>query len=249
MKIKKILISQPKPADIERSPYYKIISDYNIECDFHKFIKIEGVTTQEFRSQKIYLQNYGAVIMTSRNAVDNFFRIAKEARYEIPDSLKYFCNSESTAFYLQKYIRYRKRKVFHSNNFPEGIMEKILKHKDEKFLLPCSDASTSEIPELLDKEGIAYKEVVLYKTLSSDLSHLNLNDYDMIVLFTPSGVKSIFDNFPDFKQDKILISAYGEATHKAIKEAGLRLDIETPTPEAPSMSMAIENYLKENQKK
>ncbi|MDR2084791.1 MAG: uroporphyrinogen-III synthase [Bacteroidales bacterium] len=243
MKVKNILFSQPRPAEIEKSPYYNLIKKFNVNCDFEQFIKIEGISAREFRLEKIYFQEYGAVILTSRNAIDHLFRMAKELRYEMPDSMRYFCNSESTAFYLQRYIQYRKRKVFHGKQTIDDLMELILKHKDEKFLIPCSDVHKNELSDKLDQYKISYRKAVVYKTVSKDITHLNLSQYEMIVLFTPSGVKSLFENFPDFKQGDTLFGAFGASTITALKEANIRIDVQAPTPKTPSMTMAIEEYL------
>lgn len=244
MKVKKILFSQPLPVKIEKTPYYNLIKNYNVSCVFEKFIKIEGVPAREFRADKIYLQDYTAAILTSRNAIDHLFRMAKEMRYEVPETMKYFCNSESTAFYLQRYIQYRKRKVFHGRQTNEELLEIILKHKDEKFLMPCSDVHKNDISDMLDSNDIKYQKAILYKTVSSDIKHLNLHDYDMVILFTPSGVKSLFENFPDFEQGNIIFGGFGAGTMNAITDAGLRLDVPAPTDKCPSMTMAIEDFLR-----
>ncbi|MEN8225479.1 MAG: uroporphyrinogen-III synthase, partial [Bacteroidota bacterium] len=186
---------------------------------------------------------------TSRNAVDHFFRLAKDLRAEIPDTMKYFCISESTAFYLQKYVQYRKRRIFHGKQSFEQLMELIKKHKDEKYLLPCSDIHKASMTRLLEENGIDYQKAVFYKTLASDLSHLNISEYDMLIFFSPSGVKSLYKNFPKFEQNSTLIAAFGPTTAKAINEAGLNLDISAPTKTAPSMTMAIEEYIQKINKK
>jgi uroporphyrinogen-III synthase len=249
VKVKNILVSQPKPADLDKSPYGELSRKYNLNVDFHKFIKIVGVEAKEFRKERINILERTAIIFTSRNAVDHFFRISKEMRIEIPDTMKYFCISESTAFYLQKYVQYRKRKIFHGRqNFME-LLEMIKKHKDEKYLLPCSENHKQNITKLLDDNGIDYKRACLYKTLASDLSKVAIDNYDMLIFFSPAGVKSLFKNFPDFKQNSTLIAAFGPTTGKAVKDSGLNLDIQAPTKTAPSMTMAIDQHIQKLAKK
>ncbi|NOX86679.1 MAG: uroporphyrinogen-III synthase [Chlorobi bacterium] len=243
MKVKNILVSQPEPADIEKSPYGELCRKYNVKIDFHKFIKIEGISAKEFRLAKGSFQGHTAVILTSRHAVDHFFRMAKELRYEVPDSLKYFCISESTAYYLQKYVQYRKRKIFYGKQNFADLLEVIKKHREEKFLLPSSDIHKQSIFKMLDAEKIDYTKAVIYRTVASNLSHLDLDKYDMMIFFSPAGIQSLKTNFPDYNQGDQLIAAFGKTTAKAIKEAGLRLNIPAPTQSAPSMSMAVEEYL------
>jgi uroporphyrinogen-III synthase len=243
LKVKNILVSQPKPVDLDKSPYGELCKKFNLKIDFHKFIKVEEVSAQEFRQAKGTFQGHTAVILTSRHAVDHFFRIAKELRYEIPDSTKYFCISESTAYYLQKYVQYRKRKIFHGKQNFEDLMEVLKKHMDEKFLVPSSDIHKQTMFQLLDKEKVNYKKAVIYKTVASNLRNLDIGSYDMIIFFSPAGVKSLLKNFPDFEQNNSLIAAFGPTTAKAVKEAGLKLDIPAPTKSAPSMTMAIDEYL------
>ena len=247
--MKNILVSQPKPADLEKSPYCELSKKHNINIDFHKFIKVEGVPARDFRKERINILDYTAIVLTSRNAVDHFFRIAKEMRVEIPDTMKYFCMSESTAYYLQKYVQYRKRKIFFGKQNFCDLMEIIKKHKTEKFLLPCSDIHKMELPKLLEDSDILYKKAVIYKTLASDLSDVDIQKYEMIIFFSPAGVTSLFKNFPDFEQNGAIIGAFGPTTAKAVKDANLLLNIEAPTKTAPSMTMAIEEYLQKNKKK
>ncbi len=247
--MKNILVSQPKPAELEKSPYCELSKKYNINIDFHKFIKIEGVTARDFRKERIGILDHTAIILTSRNAVDHFFRIAKEMRVEIPDTMKYFCMSESTAYYLQKYVQYRKRKIFHGKQNFWDLIEIIKKHKNEKYLLPCSDIHKLELPKLLDESEIEYTKAVIYRTLASDLSEVDINKYEMLIFFSPAGVKSLFKNFPAFEQNGTLIAAFGPTTAKAVKEAKLSLNIEAPTKTAPSMTMAIEQYILKSKKK
>ncbi len=249
MKIKKILVSQPEPAEYEKSPYGDLAKKYNLQIDFQKFIKIEGVTAREFRQLRIPLADQTAIILTSRNSVDHFFRIAKEMRYEVPDTLKYFCISESTAFYLQKYVHYRKRKIFHGRQTFAELMEIIRKHKDEKYLLPCSDIHKASMLKMLDDAKIKYSKAVLYKTVASNLKGVEINDYDMLVFFSPAGIKSLTKNFPNYKQNSTFFGAFGPATAQAITEAGFKLHVNAPTKTSPSMTMAIEEYFEEEAKK
>lgn len=244
-----ILVSQPQPTDLEKSPYGELSKKYNVRIDFHKFIKIEGVSSKEFRQSRINLLDYSAVIFTSRNAVDHYFRMAKELRADIPQTMKYFCISESTAFYLQKYVQYRKRKIFHGKQNFEDLLEIIKKHKEEKYLLPCSDIHKASISKMLEDAGINYNKGVFYRTLASDLSNLNIKEYDMLIFFSPSGIASLFKNFPEFKQNSTVIGAFGPTTSKAVRDSGLHLNIEAPTKTAPSMTMAIEEFLQKNLKK
>lgn len=248
MKIKNILVSQPQPPDLEKSPYGELINKFGLNIVFEKFIKVEGISAQEFRRAKGSFVGHTAIILTSRHAVDHFFRMAKELRFDIPDSLKYFCISESTAYYLQKYVQYRKRKIFYGKqNFPD-LLEVISKHSEEKFLLPSSDTLKKSMFELLDKEGINYTNAVIYKTVAADLTHIDPQKFELIIFFSPAGIKSLESNFPDYNQGEQLIGAFGATTAKAVKDAGLRLDIPAPTQTAPSMTMAIEEYLCEMEK-
>ncbi len=247
MKIKKILVSQPKPQN-EKSPYFELAKKHNLKIDFRSFIHIEGIAAKEFRQSRINISSHSAVIFTSKTAIDHFFRICEEMRVSIPDSLKYFCVSESIAYYLQKYIIYRKRKVFVGTNNFKGLMELILKHNEEKFLVPLSDMHKPEIPEQLDKNKINYSIAILYRTICSDLSDLSDVNYDILVFFSPSGIKSLLKNFPDFKQNNTKIAAFGPTTTQEVKKAGLHLDIEAPTSKAPSMTMALEQYITNHNK-
>ena len=243
MKIKTILVSQPKPQT-EKSPYFDLAEKYNLKIDFRPFIQVEGISAKEFRQERINILDHTAVIFTSRTAIDHFFRIAEEMRVTIPDDMKYFCISESTAFYLQKYIVYRKRKIFFGVRVFEDLIDTIVKHKKEKFLLPLSDIHKQSIPALLNKNKIKYSKAILYKTVSSDLSDLVDVNYDILAFYSPSGIKSFFVNFPDFDQDGTAIAAFGPATSKAVTDAKLRLDIQAPMPQAPSMTMALDQYIK-----
>jgi uroporphyrinogen-III synthase len=245
LKVKSILVSQPDPKTA-KSPYFELADKHGLKIDFRPFIHVEGVPAKEFRNERIYILDHTAVIFTSRTAIDHFFRICQELRITVPDSMKYFCVSEATAFYLQKYIVYRKRKIFYGDGKFSDLISVMKKHKDENFLVPLSDIHKQEIPELLDSEGYKYTKAILYRTVSSDLSDLNDIKYDVLVFFSPQGIRSLLQNFPDFKQDNTRIACFGPTTAKAIREAGLRLDIEAPTSQAPSMTMALELYIKNN---
>lgn len=248
MKVKTILVSQPEPQ-AENSPYFDLATKYKVKVDFRPFIHVESVDVAEVRRQKVNIQAHTAVILTSRNAVDHFFRIAEEIRFSVPNEMKYFCTSEAIAYYLQKYVVYRKRKIYFGNNTFQGLLPLMKKHKDEKFLLPSSDILKPEIPKLLKENKVNFTRAVLFKTVSSDLSDLADVYYDILVFFSPSGIKSLLENFPDFKQNDTRIAAFGTSTHKAVSEANLRLDIKAPTPKLPSMTMAIEDYIKTVNKK
>lgn len=244
MNVKKILVSQPRPTS-DKSPYYEIADKYGVEIVFRPFIKVEGLTAKEFRAQKISIPEHTAVIFTAKTAVDNFFRLCEEMRYSVPDTQKYFCTSESIGKYLQKYIVYRKRKIFNS---PTGkladLIPFMLKHKDEKYLLAVSDVNNGSDAEVLG-DKIKYDRAVMYRTVSNDFAPDEPFDYDMLVFFSPQGIESLFKNFPDFKQGDIAIATFGASTAQAAKDAGLRVDIEAPTAKAPSMTAAIDNYLAE----
>tara|TARA_Y100001954_G_C15818417_1_gene608679 strand:- start:400 stop:1146 length:747 start_codon:yes stop_codon:yes gene_type:complete len=242
-KIKTILISQPKPAT-EKNPYFDLANKMKLTIDFRPFIHVEDVDVKDFRTQKVDISDYTGVILTSRMAVDHYFRMAKEMRFDVPTNMKYFCLSESTAFYLQKYVVYRKRKIFHGQVRMPELIPIIKKHKKEKFLLPCSDLLKPSIPAVLDEIGIEYKKAVMYKTVCSDLSDLSEVKYDILVFFSPSGIESLFKNFPDFVQGDTKIATFGPTTAKAALAAGLKINIQAPTKTAPSMTMAIEQHIK-----
>ena len=244
MKIRRILVSQPEPSP-GNSPYSELATKHNLKIDFRQFIQVEGVPAKDFRKDRISILDHTAVIFTSRTAIDHFFRISQELRLSIPDTMKYFCISEATAFYLQKYIVYRKRKIFFANGKFADLVDVLLKHKDDKFLIPLSDIHKDEIPVLLEKAKIPVTEAIMYRTVSSDLSDLKNVNYDMLVFFTPVGIKSLIQNFPEFEQNETKIATFGPATAQAVRDAGLRLDIEAPIPEAPSMTAAIERYISE----
>lgn len=248
LKVKTILVSQPKPEN-DKSPYFDLATKNKLTVDFRSFIHVEGVESGDFRKQKINLLDFGGVIFTSRNAVDHYFRMADEMRVTIPDSMKYFCTSESTAYYLQKYVVYRKRKIFHGKQRFNDLIPLLKKYGEGKFLLPTSDVLKPVIPETLEKNGIEYQRGVLYKTVCSDLSDLADVYYDILVFFSPSGIKSLYQNFPEFKQNDTRIACFGPTTVKAAEEQGLKVNIAAPSVEAPSMTMAIENYIKKVNKK
>ena len=249
MKVKTILVSQPEPK-VENSPYFDLIDRQKVKIDFIPFIHVEGVSGKDVRSQKVDLTEFTAIILNSRNSVDHFFRIAEELRFKVPDTMKYFCLSEAVAFYLQKYVVYRKRKIYVGKRTFSELSPLIKKYKNEKFLLPCSDKLKPEFPTILNDLKVDWKQATFYKTVVSDLSDLRNVYYDILVFFSPSGIKSLFENFPDFEQNETRIAVFGNTTVKAAGENGLRVDIQAPTPETPSMSMALEKYIKEmNHKK
>jgi uroporphyrinogen-III synthase len=242
--IKTILVSQPKPEG-DKSPYFDLAEKYKLEIDFIPFIHVEGIDSQEFRQQKVNISEHTAVIFTSKTAVDHFFRISKEVRFEVPDSMKYFCISEAVAYYLQKYVAYRKRKIFFGKQTIDDLMDVMKKHKTEKFLLPCTDILRDKIPNTLTEHNINFSKAVLYRTVASDLSDLENVLYDMLVFFSPGGIESLVKNFPDYQQKKTLIAAYGPTTANAVIKNNLRLDVCAPMPNSPSMTAAIENHVKE----
>lgn len=248
MKVKTILVSQPEPK-VENSPYFDLQDKQRVKIDFRPFIHVEGVPCKEVRLQKVDLSNYTAIILTSRNAVDHFFRVAEEMRFKVPDTMKYFCQSEAVAFYLQKYVVYRKRKIYVGKRTFKELIPLIKKYKDESFLLPSSDKLAPAISQTLEELGVKWKQGTFYRTVVSDLSDLADVYYDILVFFSPSGIDSLFKNFPDFKQNKTRIAVFGNTTIKAVKDRGLRVDIAAPTPETPSMSMALEKYIKQVNKK
>ncbi|WP_340064461.1 uroporphyrinogen-III synthase [Ascidiimonas aurantiaca] len=248
MKVKTILVSQPEPK-VENSPYLQLIEKQKVKIDFRPFIHVEGVDAKEVRQQKIDLSQYTAIVLTSRNSIDHFFRIAEEMRFKVPDSMKYFCQSEAVAYYLQKYVVYRKRKIYVGKMSFHDLAPLIKKYKDEKFLLPSSDVLKPEVPQTLDDLGVNWKRAILYKTVISDLSDLRDVYYDILVFFSPSGIESLFKNFPDFQQKNTRIAVFGNSTVNAANSAGLRIDILAPTPETPSMTMALEKYISEVNKK
>lgn len=248
MKIKKVLVSQPKPAS-EKSPYYDIAEKYGVKIDFRPFIKVESLSAKEFRQQKVSILDHTAVIFTSRHAIDHFFNLCTELRVTIPETMKYFCVTEAVALYIQKYVQYRKRKIFFgATGKIEDLVPSIVKHKTEKYLVPMSDVHNDDVKNLLDKNNIQHTEAVMYRTVSNDFTSDEEFDYDMLVFFSPAGVISLKKNFPDFDQKEIRIGTFGSTTAQAVRDAGLRLDLEAPTVQAPSMTAALDMFIKENNK-
>jgi uroporphyrinogen-III synthase len=243
--IKSVLVSQPQP-DNQKSPYLDLASKYNIKIDFRSFIHVQGAELRETKISKDDIKKFTAIILTSRNAIDHFFRICEEMRYEVPNTLKYFCTSEAIAVYLQKYVVYRKRKIFFAGQKINELADILKKHKKELYLLPSSDILKPIIPALLQEAGIEYTRSIFYKTVSSDLSDLENVFYDLLVFYSPAGIESLFKNFPNFKQNKTLIAVFGDTTKAAAEKAGINVNIFAPTPENPSMTGAIENYIKKN---
>lgn len=242
-KVKSILVSQPEPEN-GNSPYYALKEKYNLKIDFRPFIQIDPITVKEFRKQKVDVLNHTAIIFTSRNAVDHFFDLMKQMKIEMPADMKYFCISDQTSNYLQKYIVIRKRKIFTGEKTAKDLIEILKKHKNEKYVFPCSNIRKNDIPEFLKQNDYNYTEAVIYRTVASDLSDLANVNYDIIAFFSPSGISSLFQNFPDFKQKQTRIAAFGPTTAQAVKDAGLILDIMAPHPDAPSMTGALELYIK-----
>lgn len=245
MKVNKILVSQPKPAS-DKSPYYEIAEKYGVEIVFRPFIKVEGLSAKDFRAQKVNLTDFTAIIFTAKTAIDNFFRLCEEMRISIPVTLKYFCTSETVANYLQKYIVYRKRKIFASQTGKlADLLPAMLKHKTDKYLFAVSDVNSGDVSFFTDNK-LDCTPAVMYRTVSNDFSADEAFDYDMLIFFSPQGIESLLKNFPDFKQGDIKIGAFGASTAKSVIEAGLRLDLEAPSPEAPSMTAALDIYLARN---
>ncbi|MDE7119012.1 MAG: uroporphyrinogen-III synthase [Muribaculaceae bacterium] len=243
-KVKKILVSQPHPAS-DKSPYFDIAKRHNVELVFRPFIKVEGLSAREFRQQKININDFTAVIFTARQAVDHFFRLCEEMRVTVPDTMKYFCTTEPIALYLQKYIIYRKRKIFHGETGRlDDLIPMLTKHNKDKYLYAVSDV-TPETAPLLDQHKVNYTRAVMYRTVSNDFGPDEPFDYDMLLFFSPAGIDSLLKNFPDFNQGDIRIGCLGTATAKAVADAGLRLDLQAPSPKAPSITAAIDLYLTE----
>ena len=248
MKIKKVLVSQPKPTS-DKSPYYDIAEKYGVEIVFRPFIKVESLSAKEFRQQQVSILDHTAVVFTSRHAIDHFFTLCTELRVTIPETMKYFCTSEQIALYIQKYVQYRKRKVFFgaTGKFND-LLPSIVKHNSEKYFVPMSDVHTDEIKDALDAKKIQHTEAVMYRTVSNDFTPEEKFDYDMLLFFSPAGIQSLLKNFPEFDQKDMAIGCFGPATAKAVKDAGLRLDLEAPTVEAPSMTAALDNFIADNNK-
>lgn len=244
LKVRTILVSQPEPK-VENSPYHDLMQKHKVKVDFRSFIHVEGVSAKDVRAQKIDLNNFTAIILTSKNAVDHFFRVAEEMRYKVPEDLRYFCQSEAIAYYLQKYVVYRKRKIYVGQKDFADMSSLFKKYKDEKFLLPSSDQLNADIPQTLNNLKLDWTAGTFYKTVMSDLSDLADVYYDILAFFSPTGIKSLFKNFPDFKQNDTRIAVFGSTTQKEALEHGLRIDILAPTPDTPSMTMALEKYVAE----
>ena len=245
MTIKKILVSQPKPSS-EKSPYYDIAEKFGVELVFRPFIKVEGLTAKEFRTQKVNILDYTAIVFTSRHAIDHFFTLAKELRVAIPEDMKYFCVTETISLYIQKYVQYRKRKVFFGTTGKiDDLLPTMVKHKTEKYLVPMSDVHNDSIAQMFNSKKLQHKECVMYRTVSNDFSPEEVKsfDYDMLIFFSPSGIEALTKNFPNFKQDNIAIATFGPATAQAARDAGLRLDLEAPTEKYPSMTGALQHFL------
>lgn len=248
MKIRKVLVSQPKPTS-EKSPYFDIAEKYGVEIVFRPFIKVESLSAKEFRQQKVSILDHTAVIFTSRHAIDHFFHLCSELRVTVPEDMKYFCVTEAVALYIQKYVQYRKRKVFFgATGKIDDLLPSMIKHKTEKYFVPMSDVHTDEIKNLLDKSNLQHSEAVMYRTVSNDFASEESFDYDMLIFFSPAGINSLMKNFPNFEQGNIAIASFGPTTAKAVRDAGLRLDLEAPTAQAPSMTAALEMYIKEHSK-
>ena len=246
--IKKILISQPKPIS-EKSPYFDIAEKYNVEFVFRPFIKVEGLEPKEFRAQKINILDFTAIVFTSRHAIDNFFTLAKQMRITIPEDMKYFCVTETISLYIQKYVQYRKRKVFFGNTGKiDDLLPTMVKHKTEKYLVPMSDVNSGSVAKLLESKKLQHRECVMYRTVSNDFTEQEAKDfdYDMLVFFSPSGIESLTKNFPSFDQGKVAIATFGPATAKAAQDAGLRVDLVAPSKQYPSMTGALQHYLEEH---
>ncbi len=246
MAIKKILISQRAP--LNEAPYTALKEKYGVDITFKQFFLIEPLTSREFRTQRINILDYTAIVFSSRHAIDAFYGLCDELRVKVPETMKYFCTTEAVAMYLQKHIVYRKRKIFFGNGTPESIVSQIgSKHKGENFLVTQSDSNgSSALTNLLEAEGIAYKTAVFIKSVSQDLKDIDLKEYDMIVFYNPSDVQSLYENFPDFQQGDIKFVSFGKSIVKALEEKGISIDVKAPTPQAPSVARAIELYLQEN---
>ena len=246
--LNKILVSQPKPTS-DKSPYFDIARKYGVEIDFKQFIKVEALSAKEFRQQRVNIADHTAIVFTSRHAIDHFFGLCTELRVQVPETMKYFCVSETIALYIQKYVQYRKRKVFYGTNGKmETLLPLMVKHKTEKYFVPLSSVHNNEITGMLDEANLQHTEAVMYRTVSHTFESGELEGYDMMIFFSPSGIVSLKENLPHFVQGDMQIACFGPSTAAAIKEAGLRLDLEAPTAEAPSMTMALEQHLAKTNK-
>lgn len=248
MKVKSVLVSQPQPES-EKSPYSDLAKQFNLKIEFRKFIKIENVGAKEFRKHRINIPDYTAIIFTSRHSVDHFFALCEEARVSITENMKYFCTSEAIALYLQKYVQFRKRKIFFGKNTNADLVDLIKKQKTEKFLFPCAENHSNELPNMMESAKIDFTIAPIYRTVPDDLRDVKIEDYQMLVFFSPFGIKSLFENFPGFVQGETIIGAFGDATAKAVVDAGLTLNLHAPTETAPSMTMAMEQFLAKHNKK
>ncbi len=242
MKVKSILVSQPEPN--ESSPYLEIAKKEKIKIDFKPFILVEGVEAKELRTQKIDLTQYTGIVFTSKNAIDHYFRLAEEMRFAVPDSMRYICQSEAVANYLQKHIVYRKRKISFGEKLFSDITPLLKKYPNEKYLLPCSDVLNADIPITLDKAGVDWTKAIMYRTVCADLTDIPVDTYDMLVFFSPQGIRSLFENFKDFKQNNTHIAVFGTTTQQTALELGLTVNLMAPTKDTPSMTMAIEKYIR-----
>ena len=247
VKIKKVLISQPQPEN-DKSPYSDIEKQYNLEIVFRKLIKVERIDVKAFRKLKIDLSRFSALIFTSKNGIDHFFSLAEELRFTVPDSMKYFCTTEAVALYLQKYVQFRKRKIFFGNNNFSDLGDVIKKHKGEKFLFICAEVHQCDIPDFLSKNKVSFSIAPIYRTVSEDVSDLDLSAFQMIVFFSPFGIKSLKENNPEYVQGNTIFGAFGEKTSRAIEEAGFKLHVKAPAPEFPSMAMAMEGFFQNSKK-
>ena len=248
MKIKKILVSQPQPTT-EKSPYYDIIDKYSVKIDFRPFIKVEPISAKEFRSQRINITDHTAIIFNARHGIDHFCHLCEELRVTVPETMKYFCVSETVALYLQKYIQYRKRKIFFSQTGKFSDLAVLLnKHAEEKFLYITSDVRNEETMSILENAKINFDQAIMYRTVSNHISEEEVKDYDMLVFFSPAGIKSLLESVPNMEQGDRFIASFGSTTAQAVHDAGLRLDLEAPSPGVPSMTMALDNFLKEIKK-
>jgi uroporphyrinogen-III synthase len=243
LKIRKVLVSQPGPNN-PKSPYFELAKRYNLKIDFRQFIQVEGISAKDFRQQKINLLDFSAIVFTSKTAIDHYFRICDEMRITVPETMKYFCITENVAFYLQKYIVYRKRKIFHGKANFDDLIDIIVKHRDENFFVPLSEPHKTDIPDMLRKNNVRFNVGTMYRTISKGLDAQDL-DYDILVFYSPSGIKSLKENFPSFIQGEKKIAAFGPTTAEAVTNEGFRLDIQAPNPKAPSMTMALECFIRD----
>ena len=239
--VKNVLISQPRPAVLEKSPFFELSNKYGIDVDYKPLIRVVGVSLKEFRSQRIEILDHTAVIFTSRTTVDSFFKVCEEARITVPETMKYICNTEAVALYLQKYIVYRKRKISFADGSFTGLLELIIKHKSEQLLLALSEPHKPELPDTLAKLNLNFHPVILAKTVAADMSELKPSQYDVMALYSPSDVKSVVEHFK--VEELPVIATFGEATLRAALDAGMSVKASAPSPEAPSMAKALDLYI------